>query len=100
MKNELLQILIKLNKKFGLITGYIPTQIKIRKMKTLWGSCNIIKKAITYNSRLIEKSIKAIEYVVLHEISHLKYPNHQKEFWSYIEQFMPDWKYRKSLLKE
>ncbi|MGF6906006.1 M48 family metallopeptidase [Fusobacterium sp. PH5-44] len=98
-RRELMQILTTLNKKYSQITGHIPTQIKIRKMKTLWGSCNITKKSITYNMNLIEKSIKAIEYVVLHEISHLQYPNHQKEFWNYIEKFMPDWKERKNLLK-
>ena len=100
MKNQLLDILVKLNEKFGLITRHMPTQIKIRKMKTLWGSCNVHKKTITYNYKLIEKPMAAIEYVVLHEISHIPFPHHQKEFWNYIEKFMPDWKLRKNLLKE
>lgn len=99
IRKELFRILIDLNKRYGQMTGHMPIQIKIRKMKTLWGSCNINKKTITYNMNLIEKPMKAIEYVVLHEISHLQYPNHQKEFWNYIEKFMPDWKYRKNLLK-
>ena len=100
MKNKLWTILVNLNEKFSLMTGHVPAQIKIRNMKTLWGSCNIKKKTITYNYKLIEKPIEAIEYVVLHEISHIPFPHHQKEFWDYIESFMPDWKARKNLLKK
>ncbi|MFK0397447.1 M48 family metallopeptidase, partial [Campylobacter coli] len=44
--------------------------------------------------KLIQKSLKAIEYVILHEICHLKFPNHSKEFYDFIEYFMSDFRQR------
>ncbi|QOG13070.1 M48 family metallopeptidase [Arcobacter sp. FWKO B] len=66
--------------------------VKIRKMSSRWGSCNYIKKNINLNSELIKKPLGFIEYVVLHELAHLTHPNHSRDFYSYIEEFMPDWK--------
>jgi len=65
---------------------------RIRKMKTRWGSCNPAKKYINLNQELIKKPKKAIEYVVLHEIAHLKHYNHDREFYNYLSAYMPDWK--------
>lgn len=71
---------------------------KIRKMKTKWGSCRPTTRVITLNLELIKKPILAIEYVIFHEMAHLKYPHHKKEFWDFISIYMNDWKYRKELL--
>ncbi|MDY0321948.1 MAG: SprT family zinc-dependent metalloprotease [Arcobacteraceae bacterium] len=68
--------------------------VKIRKMSSRWGSCNYIKCTINLNSELMKKPLKFIEYVVLHELAHLTHPNHSKDFYTYIERFMPDWKQR------
>lgn len=54
--------------------------IKIRWMKSRWGSCLPIKGIITLNARLIEKPRNCIEYVVLHEFCHFIHPNHSKKF--------------------
>lgn len=82
------------------IPGLVYPVIKIRTMKSRWGSCHTVKGIITLNSTLIEKPIEAIEYVVLHEFAHFVHPDHSKQFYSYIERFMPDWKERKKKLKE
>lgn len=74
-------------------------QIKIRKMKTKWGSCRPTSKIITLNLELIKKPIEAIEYVAFHEVAHLKYPHHKKEFWDFIHLYMKDFKKRKEMLK-
>ncbi|MDR3258239.1 MAG: M48 family metallopeptidase [Fusobacteriaceae bacterium] len=100
LKKELFSILVDLNKKYGEITGFYPKEFKIRDMKSLWGSCNVRTRKITYNLHLIEKPIEAIEYVVLHEISHIPHPNHQKEFWNFVGKYMPNWKERKNMLKK
>jgi len=73
-------------------------QIKIREMKTRWGSCNASKGYINLNLKLIEKHKESIEYVVLHELAHLVHPNHSTEFYNYLTQFMFDWKRRKERL--
>lgn len=63
-------------------------------MQTRWGSCNYHKAYINLNLRLLQKSLKAIEYVILHELAHLKFPNHGKEFYAFIEYFMGDFRQR------
>lgn len=68
--------------------------VKIRKMSSRWGSCNYIRGNINLNSELIKKPLMFVEYVVLHELAHLTHPNHSRDFYAYIEQFMPDWKQR------
>jgi predicted metal-dependent hydrolase len=72
--------------------------VRVRKMKTRWGSCNPHKGYINLNLELIKKPKESIEYVVFHELSHLIHPNHSKEFYSYISAYMPDWKRRKEIL--
>ena len=65
---------------------------RIRKMKTRWGSCNPAKGYINLNQELIKKPKKAIEYVVFHEIAHLKHHNHNRAFYNYISAYMPNWR--------
>lgn len=79
-------------------TKLSPNQYRIRNIKTAWGTCST-KKNITINYKLIDKSRKEVEYVVLHELCHLKYMNHSKAFWSFLEQHMPDYKQRRKKLK-
>ena len=71
--------------------------IRIKKMNTRWGSCNSKKGYLNFSTNLIRKDIKFIEYVVLHELAHLIYPHHQKEFYDFILSLMPDFKSRLNL---
>ena len=71
--------------------------IRIKKMNTRWGSCNSKKGYLNFSTNLIQKDIKFIEYVVLHELAHLIYPHHQKEFYDFIFSLMPDFKSRLNL---
>ena len=73
--------------------------VKIRQMKTRWGSCNPYKSYINLNIELIKKSKSCIEYVVFHELAHLLYPNHSKKFYDYLALYMPDWQKRKEILE-
>lgn len=79
-------------------TGFSPTECKIKNLKATWGICSN-KKKITINQNLMAYSRHAIEYVCLHEICHLKYMNHSKEFWNMVEYYMPDYKLAKKELK-
>ena len=74
-------------------------RVSIKKMATRWGSCNGKKGYINLNLRLIAKPLKAIEYVILHELNHLKFPHHQKSFYDEISRLMPDFKRREKMLK-
>ncbi|MBR1640328.1 MAG: M48 family metallopeptidase [Treponema sp.] len=74
--------------------------LKIRRMKTRWGSCIPSKNQITLNENLIHFSERCIESVVIHEFCHFRYPNHSKEFYNFMTILMPDWKERKKELDE
>lgn len=81
------------------MVGLAPEEYRIKKTKSLWGSCSTNKK-ITINQNLVMYSRKAIEYVVLHEICHLKYMNHSKKFWEMVGKYMPDYKKAEKELKQ
>ncbi|WP_103576363.1 SprT family zinc-dependent metalloprotease [Campylobacter concisus] len=74
-------------------------RIVIRNSKTRWGSCNHKKGYINLSLRLIEKPLSAVRYVVLHELTHLLYPHHQKSFYDFIEKIMPDYRKQEQILK-
>lgn len=71
--------------------------IRIKKMNTRWGSCNSKKGYLNFSTQLIQRDKRFIEYVVLHELAHLIYPHHQKEFYDFILSLMPDFKDRLNL---
>lgn len=72
--------------------------LKVRNMRTMWGSCNINKGLINVNSELIKASKDCIDYVILHELVHLIHNNHSRDFYYFMYVFMPDWKIRKEIL--
>lgn len=73
--------------------------LSIKKMTTRWGSCNHKKKYINLNVELVKRSVFEIEYVVLHELSHLKHPHHGKSFYEYVGSYMSNYKEAEKLLK-
>lgn len=73
-------------------------KLKIRRMKSRWGSCQPKSGIITLNAMLIEAPESCIRYVVLHEYCHFIHPNHSKNFYRLVESLMPDWKERKKRL--
>jgi len=66
----------------------------IRQMRTRWGSCNVVKKRLSFASRLIAEPHSSIEYVVVHELMHLREPGHTPRFYALVEQCLPDWQER------
>lgn len=80
------------------IVGVKPNKYRIRKLKAAWGTCTS-NKNITINSSLMKYDRTVIQYVVLHEICHLKYMNHSKEFWNMVEKYMKNYKEIRKKLK-
>ncbi|ALF24345.1 M48 family peptidase [Fusobacterium nucleatum subsp. nucleatum] len=72
---------------------------QIKKLSSAWGIYHKKENYISFNFDLIEKDIECIEYVVLHELCHIFYMNHQKDFWSLVEKYMSDYKVRRKKLK-
>jgi len=79
--------------------GVTYDRIRIANQKTRWGSCSS-KGTLSFNWRLMLAPPKVLEYVVVHEVCHLKEMNHSPRFWKLVEKFMPDYKEYKKWLKE
>lgn len=80
--------------------NYYVNQIVIRDMKTRYGVCNIRQRKITFQLRLALYPIECIDYIIVHELTHLKVPNHSKEFYLEVMKIMPDYKLREKKMKE
>jgi len=76
-----------------------PTQVKVSSAKSRWGSCSS-KGSLNFSWRLMLAGDEVIDYVVVHELAHLREMNHSPRFWAVVEQAMPDYQRRKKLLKE
>ena len=74
-------------------------ELKIRKMKSKWGVCNVTSNVITLNLELIKLNPACLEYVIYHELCHLKHPDHSKKFWSEVEIYVPNYKKIKKMMK-
>lgn len=78
---------------YNLFEENIPyPSLRIRKMKTRWGVCNTKLKVITLNSELLKYDITKLDYVVVHELSHLIHPNHSKQFWLLVSKYCSNYK--------
>lgn len=77
------------------IIGVRVSEIRIRRMKTRWGTCNTAAKRIWLNLELAKHTDKTLEYILVHEMTHLLERKHSKRFYSLLDNFLPDWKERK-----
>ena len=98
LKREARKYLTALCEYYSSLTGLRYNKISITSAKTRFGSCSSSKN-ISFSYRIMLYPESAREYVVLHEIAHLKEMNHSKAFYSIIESYMPDYKERRKLLK-
>jgi predicted metal-dependent hydrolase len=79
--------------------GISYKRIFIRGQKTRWGSCSH-KKNLSFNWKLIMAPEPVIDYVIIHELTHLKDMNHSKRFWELVAQYCPGWREHKKWLKQ
>ncbi len=92
------EILPPLVAKYAALMGVTPTSLRITGAKTRFGSCSG-KNALCFSWRLMLYPTEAIEYVVVHELAHIKQHNHSPAFYSVIASVMPDYQTRARLLK-
>lgn len=92
------RVLPSLIEKYSHLTGLVPTSVRITSAKTRFGSCSG-KNGICFSWRLMAYPAEAVEYVVLHEIAHIKHHNHGAGFYKLVEKYMPDYRERRKLLK-
>lgn len=75
-----------------------PKKIRIRPFKGQWGSCHP-NGTVKLNFNLVFTPPETLEYVLVHELAHLKHMNHSRDFWSHVGELLPDYKKRQKLLK-
>jgi hypothetical protein len=75
-----------------------PGKIRIKELKNKWGTCTG-KNNISLNWRLVFAKTSIIDYVVVHELCHLKHKNHSKKFWREVEKILPNYKESKNWLR-
>lgn len=81
------------------VTGYLAKSLKIRHYKSRWGSCDRLGR-ITLNNRLMMAPTLIIDYVIIHELAHLKELNHSPRFWAIVEGFCPDYRRHRCWLRQ
>ena len=79
--------------------GVSPKKVVIREQKTRWGSCSS-KGNINLNWKLIMSPLPVLDYVVIHELCHMKEMNHSDNFWKNVQSIMPDYKVYRKWLKD
>lgn len=85
--------------KYSEIMGLYPTGITITGAEHRFGSCSG-KNRICFSWRLMQYPEEAIDYVVVHELAHIRHKDHSKAFYACVEQVLPDWRERRKLLRE
>lgn len=102
LKKKMIEIFQeRLDYNYKLFQENIPyPKLKIRCMKTRWGVCNRKNLTVTLNSNLIKESIDKIDYVIIHELSHLVHFDHSKAFWITVSKYCPNYKMIRKELRE
>ena len=98
LKEKALAILTAKTDVYASLMRVCPKKISVRFSRTRFGSCSSGGN-ISFSAFLILYPEEAVDYVVVHELAHLKYMNHSKAFYAYIERFLPDYRERIKLLK-
>ena len=83
---------------FSKVMGCVPSRWQLSSARRRWGSCNA-QAVIRLNWRLIHLDPRLIDYVVVHELAHLKELNHSPKFWAIVESVLPDYRERRQLLR-
>jgi predicted metal-dependent hydrolase len=79
--------------------GATEPEIHFRRMQKRWGSCSR-NGAIVLNTQLVKATLYGIDYVIVHELCHLLYPDHNNNFSNLLRRILPDWEKRKSRLEK
>jgi len=85
--------------KWSDIMNLSVTKLSFRKTKRQWGSCSSDNK-ISINTMIMKLPLDVIEYIIVHELSHIPHKHHQKAFWKHVERYMPEYKTQVNKLKE
>lgn len=84
---------------FSMMTGYTPATIRITDACQRWGSCTH-RGGLNFSWRLIQAPLDIVDYVIVHELVHLRQPDHSRKFWNKVREILPDYEERRNWLRE
>ncbi len=97
-RQRLKQLLPALFAQWEPVVGRAAVAWGVKQMRTRWGTCNIGARRIWLNLELIKRPLPCLEYVLVHELTHLHERLHNARFWGLMDQFMPAWRQHKAEL--
>ena len=97
-RERLREALAPLVESWSAAMGVEPREWSVRRMKTRWGSCNIVARRLWFSLELAKKPRACLEYLVVHELAHLIEGGHGDRFKALMDRFLPDWKSRRKAL--
>ncbi len=97
-KKEAKEALPPLVEAWSAAMGLTHNRLSFRKTKRQWGSCSG-KNDLSFNTMMMKLPREVINYIIVHELSHIKHKHHQKSFWNTVAQYLPDYKQHIATLK-
>ena len=97
-REQLKSVVLEMLVKWQPIVGLNVDRVYIQKMKTKWGSCNPDRRSIRLNTDLAKKPVYCLEYILVHELTHLLEKSHNAHFSALMDQFMPQWREYRQML--
>jgi predicted metal-dependent hydrolase len=98
-KERAFEILSERVKQYSQQYNFLPKQVKISSAKTRWGSCSS-SGTLNFTWRLVMAPLDVIDYVVVHELAHLRVKNHSSKFWTVVATIYPEYKKQRKWLRE
>ena len=98
-KARALEVISERVKQYSQQYDFVPRQVKISSAKTRWGSCSS-NGTLNFTWRLVMAPLEVIDYVVVHELAHLRVKNHSSKFWKVVESICPEYKKQRKWLRE
>ena len=99
-RSELKTVLFHLVEKWCHKMGLVLNKWEVKRMKTKWGTCKAKAGRIWFNLELAKKPQRCIEYVIVHELAHLRFHKHDEHSGEFLNLYMPNWKEIRKELNE
>ncbi len=99
-RGQLKALIPPLLEKWQPVIGVQVADWGVKKMKTRWGTCNIVARRIWFNLELAKKPMQCLEYIAVHELVHLLERHHNGRFRALMDQFMPQWRLHREVLNQ
>lgn len=98
-KEKTQEIVLQIIKEYSAKMQLYPTRVGFRKAKKRWGSCSG-KDELSFNTSIAQLPLMCIEYIVVHELAHIKHKHHQQNFWKEVQKYIPNYKECEKIIKD